>query len=429
MVPTCVTRAPARADCLRPCAFMRALCPSVVLGLLFVLVSSAQGAPIGGQLGGQARADAAQSMIVLAVEQGIAALPPPSGQAYSYEYDPARDTYVRSQRLGPTAFRATESVGTGHFNLRLAASYFDLNGSFGPIPYEIASSSEKPLYGDLGLRAQAHVEITNLSATYGVGARFDLNFNLPIVIVDAQAWQTFSTLASELHEPLSQVAASGAPSLADLKAELQPGGLLAIRTAKLSSLGFSFNDGTHVGVGRISVGAKGVAYAAQRLQLALTTELLMPSPSQSQFSGSDSTAIFPGAVAAVPLLPYLKLRMDAGYNYDFNVAELRSFVWDAGASVPLQRASFDIGVRGSEYNKKLQWTPPVAYGVPSGGFPATVLTAQNGTSLGDSFVDLIYGSRIRITNRLVLSGAVDVPLNNEGFRPVAVGTVAVESYF
>src|SRR5215470_3350275 len=91
------------------------------------------------QFGGQDRADAARRMIVLGVQQGISSLPPMSGQAFSYEFDPARDTYVRSKRLGPTVLRSPQTLGAGHLSLRVATSYFALSGSPGPIPYYVQS--------------------------------------------------------------------------------------------------------------------------------------------------------------------------------------------------------------------------------------------------------------------------------------------------
>jgi hypothetical protein len=64
-----------------------------------------------GQLGGFCRAQAAQQMIVVGVQQGISSLPPTSGQSFSWTYDTAIDTYVRSDILGPMSFRTPQTVG------------------------------------------------------------------------------------------------------------------------------------------------------------------------------------------------------------------------------------------------------------------------------------------------------------------------------
>ena len=44
-------------------------------------------------------------------------------------------------------------------------------------------------------------------------------------------------------------------------------------------------------------------------------------------------------------------------------------------------------------------------------------------------MDFIGGLKVRVAGETVISGAVTVPLNGEGFRPDALGTVAVEQYF
>src|SRR5512143_2652454 len=72
----------------------------------------------GDQFGGQARADAASRAIVLAVQQGISALPPTSGQSLIYAFNRKLDVPVRSEQLGPTALRAPETVEEGNVTVR-----------------------------------------------------------------------------------------------------------------------------------------------------------------------------------------------------------------------------------------------------------------------------------------------------------------------
>jgi hypothetical protein len=43
-------------------------------------------------------------------------------------------------------------------------------------------------------------------------------------------------------------------------------------------------------------------------------------------------------------------------------------------------------------------------------------------------VDFLGGIKARITDQVVLSGAVTVPLNDQGFQPDALGTIALELY-
>src|SRR5579862_1553537 len=145
--------------------------PVSALTLLLALATAAEG-QASNPFGVQSRADAAQRMIVLAVDQGIASLPPTSGQSYVYEYDAAGDTYRKSEQLGPTAFRSTQTIGPGHFAVRIAESYFDASRSLGPINYTVVgpeNPATPPGYCTrFGLDASAKVALTNFSATYGV---------------------------------------------------------------------------------------------------------------------------------------------------------------------------------------------------------------------------------------------------------------------
>jgi len=57
-----------------------------------------------------------------------------------------------------------------------------------------------------------------------------------------------------------------------------------------------------------------------------------------------------------------------------------------------------------------------------------IVTPVESNRLGDNFVDFLAGLKIRLGEKSVLFGAVSVPVNEEGVRPAAVGTVAIEIY-
>jgi hypothetical protein len=298
------------------------------------------------QFGGQQRADAAHEMIVLAVQRAISSLPPTSGQAITYEFDRARDTYVRGTTLGPTAFRSARTVGKGKIALRLATSYFELAESLGPSQYlvqfdepfssgELAGLQPTGVAG-FGLDVSAKVFLLNLSATYGITNRIDLMLNLPISVVDAHASQPFSTRRSSLGVPLNESFVAGvfqdgplssdpkqrAIQIANLRKAFDqrisagctagPDVCLGYRNESFTALGFSFNDGTHSGVGRISLGGKALLYSADWIRLAFMTELFFPSPNQEQFAGPDSTAILPRVIAGIPATDWLEGRRCPG---------------------------------------------------------------------------------------------------------------------
>lgn len=49
--------------------------------------------------------------------------------------------------------------------------------------------------------------------------------------------------------------------------------------------------------------------------------------------------------------------------------------------------------------------------------------------LGTNFVDFKFGTKVLLAEGWALSGAVSVPVNEAGLRPIAVGTVGLEAYF
>ena len=408
-------------------------CSRVVI-LLWVLCTSCAG-PAAGQVdardrydqyGGQSRADAASRMIVLAVQQAISSLPPTSGQSLSYTYDPETLTFAAGERLGPTAFLSAQTIGKGKTALRVAASYFGLSESFGPITYFLDGGDPAHSgYAKLGLDASAEVGLFNLSASHGLTHRLELEFNLPIVVVDAEATQSFTTQANALSLPPLDARLSGAGTREGLE-RLLGAGALVIRRETFNDLGFHFNAGTSAGVGRIGIGAKWVLYAGQHVRLAAAPQFFCPSPNEDEFAGPASAAIYPRIVGQVKAADFLSLHADVGYDYDFDESALRRFVWNTGASYPGKRFSLDLGIGGSEYDTPISWTPSRAEGH---GERTYIITALEDNQLGTSYVDFLFGTRVRLTDRLIASGAVTVPLNDQGFRPAALGTVAVEWYF
>lgn len=404
----------------------KALNRVVVLALLACCVRLGQpdtGWAQNNQLGGQTRANAASRAVVLAVQQGISALPPTSGQSFLYAFDFALGVPVRTERLGPISLRASEVIGAGELSIRAATSYFALPASLGPINYRIKAPGNPPQFAKLGTDIDAKVEVLNLTVNYGINRRVEANLNLPIVVVDAQASQIFS---ADLATPR---ALGFRPSIPELDRALQKHALV-LRTVSFSRLGFRFNDGTHAGVGRISLGTKALIYAQGPLQFAAACDFYFPSPSEQEFAGSDSASILPRVIGTARVADWLRFHLDAGYDYDLDVSELRRFVWDIGLSLPTRGATFDIGMGGSRYATPITWTPTRARAAfPGATRPTIVVTAIGDNETGTNYVDFLAGAKVRVANAVVLSGAINVPVVDTGLQPRVAGTVALEVYF
>ena len=397
---------------------------ALVLTQLFPIAAAAGRPPLN-QFGIQTRADAASEMIVIAVQQAVSSLPPSSGQAFTYEYDPATDAFTQSAQLGPTILRSTNSIGADRLSVRFATTYFNLDDTFNPIVYH-ATGTNFPhgAYAKFGTTANAQGVLFGFAATYGFTDRIEATVNIPFSVVDAQASQIYTAVP-----PPSPPYVAGARSVELLNQQIHDGTII-LRTASFTALGADFNEGTHVGLGRISVGGKGLLLADRRGELAVSGDFYCNSPNQAQFAGSDSASILPRVIGQFHAAKRLNLLADVGYEYDFQVNELSRFVWNAGVSIPVVNATFDFGVGGSLFDEAVHWTPVRATGVDNAGGKLTLTALDpDATELGTNFVDLLFGMKVQLIGSSVLSGSVTVPITGDGFRPVAVGTLAMEYYF
>ena len=124
------------------------------------------------------------------------------------------------------------------------------------------------------------------------------------------------------------------------------------------------------------------------------------------------------------------MHLDVGYDYDFDVDELRRFVWDVGLSFPLAFGTFDVGVGGSKYAAPIEWTPSGTRASIIPGEPTNItVIAVGDNQTGTNYVDFLAGAKVALSDALILSGGVNVPVTDEGLQPVVGGTIALEYYF
>jgi hypothetical protein len=311
---------------------------------------------------------------------------------------------LRTQLLGPVSLRDPETLAEGKLTLRVAESYFAISTLLGPVAYRLSSSREFTAFGsDL----QAKTGVLDLTLNYGITARVEANLNLPVVAVGAQASEVYPSVGGSALFGPSPGSLSAAP----------------LKTVPYSQIaGVSFNDGAHAGVGRISLGTKALLYVEDPFRLAASCDFYLPSPNREQFAGSDTASILPRVIGSARLTDWMRLLVDTGYDYDFGSSQLRRFGWDVGVSFPLRAATFDLGMGGSEYATPIQWTPtriPVHPGE---------LTAVGDNQTGRNYVDFLTGVKFRLTDRLVMSGAVNIPVARPGVQPIAGGTVALRCW-
>jgi hypothetical protein len=378
------------------------------------------------QFGRQDRANAAKRSLVLAVQQGISTLPPTSGQSVIYEFDPQSDAPARSEQLGPVSLRAPHTLPKGQWSFRMASSYFRLSEKLGPVEYLFNfDNGARSRFALLGTEIHADVGLINLSLNYGINNWIELVGNVPIVVIDAHADQTYTS-----DPTLTRRNIGFSFSRAGLRDDVAAGRLVERRTS-FRSLGASFDDGLQAGIGRISLGEKMTVLRRRDVQLAVSTEFFFASPSEGDYAGSESFAVLPRAIAAWRLTHTVRLHADVGYDYDFEVDELRRIVWNVGASFAFHRVTFDCGVGGSKFHSGIEWTSRRTRGASGQAGASTDMTATTfgDTNVGSNFIDVLAGVKFQIAENTFVSGALNIPVNDDGVRPDAVGTVAVETYF
>jgi hypothetical protein len=367
--------------------------------------------------GSISRRNAAREMLVLAVEQGIASLPPTNGQSFGYEYDAKLRTFSRSQWLGPVSFRTPETLGAGNASLRPSVSYFALSESFGPITYfGVSDDGETSGFTNFGLDVEADVGIFGLAATYGLTDRWDATLNVPVVLVNPKVSHSF------LVDPSRPESVGGGGSREHLEELIARSGLVYVNRP------FGGFQSTQVGLGRVSLGAVGKVISWERIDAAFSTEFFLASPNEDEFAGSDSYAVLPRGIVSLRPARGSSIYLDAGYAYDFSEDELRRFTWSVGAAIFFESSTLDFGLGGSKFDAPIHWTPTVT-SVESPGSPSFTFVAQEENSLGTSLVDFRGGGKVFLADWLVVSGSVSLPLNDEGFRPDAVGALGAEIYF
>lgn len=411
------------------------------LVVMFVLLTQIAAHAQPQDFGRSQRAEAANQLLVLGIQQAISSLPPTSGQTFRYEYNTELDAYSPSLQLEPVAFRTPEVIRAGQFSFRLAPSYFNLEDTFGPVFYETSDNAGKEEDGftKFGLKLDAKVTVISLGLTYGLADNLEVTLGVPITIVDANA-QSIETFIAETDDeglPIrdgkgrlvpARSQTTGRPILGDAPSEADFNEFT--RQGYLFSGYTELDGGTNVGISRISMGLKLKFVNSEYVIIAFNPEIMLPSAFQDEFSGSDSFAVAPRFVVKAPITEAARLYVDAGYEYDADVAQLRRIIWDAGLSIALPRSTLDLGVSGSEYNEPQSFTPKTAQSNPSTRFPqGLTLTALGETELGTSLIDVRLGGKVLITDDVVLSGTVVIPQSNDFFAPDVIGTLGVEYYF
>jgi hypothetical protein len=309
----------------------------------------------------------------------------PATPGFSYRYNPELQTFERIPTSRGSVFvEPAETVGKGRLDLSatyLYANFTEINGeSLSTALAQVRTGPATALstVHDFGLRSQ----VLDLSATYGITSRWDVNLLLPL-------------LATTLN-------------LNVLSGLALPGELSGVRV----------ND-TAFGPGDILLRTKYRLPDWAGLAWATFFTLRLPSGNSGNFQGLGAVTLTPGVALTRPIGPNdvhanLAFEVNAG---DLSQSRVRYAIGATVQALPRLALLFDvIGSSGIAADHFSLATPGISMPV-SGSVPRTDL------------VDLAPGVRITVTRHVLIHLDAIIPLTQDGIRANVVPTGGIEATF
>lgn len=422
----------------------------IAAALLVLLSASHSSAQLAANFGLRERSQAASELVLQSVQQLLQSLPPPVSQTYRFEYSDELGVMVREERVGANLFREPGTLGSGRFAARVSTAYFEASDSFLATYRNTSDRSCEPegCYTVVGIAPEASVVAINFGVGYGLADYAEVYVNVPIVITDVSADVSYTNELSRPEDRQRYVDVVGRDTARRIaRGENVP---LDDGTGQTSTIGLrrtnlndfavdelsdaSFSDGTSVGLGQVALGTKlRFPRIANRLDLALNAEILLPSPNEDEFAGVDSAGFNVRLLSALRIVDDLRLLTAAGYTYDGDFESLRGFTWSSGLVFSQTWGTVDLGLGGTLYQEGIRWTPREVESLPDPdrGIDRAEYVLADGESneLDDNFVDVRIGAKFPIGSSFALSGAAIIPVVGSDFRPDAIGSIGFEAYF
>ena len=253
-------------------------------------------------------------------------LPIPSpASGYRYVLDPSLGVYVRTvQSLGPVLAERGETLGRDRFFLALTYQRYsfdriddlDLRGFTVAIPVELPVGPAGRLPAVVTAETLVHLTFSQITAhfTYGVTRNVDVSYAMPIVN--------------------SSIVVSTQPGLEN-RTDRQPLLILPRRWA----------DGNATGLGDATARAKARVLRKNRLDLAVATDVRLPTGDELNYHGAGAYGVKPFVVASTTT-PLFSAHLNAGYQWNGS-SFLASPAADRKQELPSQlfyTAGFETGL-------------------------------------------------------------------------------------
>lgn len=322
---------------------------------------------------------------------------------FAYRFDPQLLIFERvSTSLGPVFVERPETVGKGHLDVGASILWADLSeidgGEFGLATADVSVNPLGPgpplAFSALSLDDfDLETVIANLTATYGITNRWDVNLLVPVIHTD-------------LRVDATSFRSVGAPEKRRLTESATGFGDVVLRT-KLRLVD----------------------------RLASGLSLRLPSGEDDDFHGLGDTTLTPFLAFSQPFRGH-DVHLVAGMTANADDLERSRAQYAGGISLRvLEELSLLVDVIGSSALAEDEFTLSSSSPVilpPEAGVEIRQVTTDAGRQRvvaavpRDDTVDLSFGVKVAVAQRCVLFGGAILPLTSAGLRASAVLTTSIE---
>ena len=319
-----------------------------------------------------------------------------AGAGFAFRYDEDLGTFVQvTESFGPVYAERADTIGQGRFNVNLSFTAYKYDEFLGDDlddllvralhepdtipPFDDRSSFELDTV-DIHLNLDVNINAFNFAGTYGVTDRLDVGFLVPVAEVDVRIGAHAEVVKSPDNPiPVDVHTFEGGPESPDDSA-----------------------SGTAQGLGDVVLRLKYHWLESETHNVAAALQVKTATGDEDDFLGTGQSTVRPFLVYSRTfgrLTPHVNL----GYEFNLDDSDQNSLEYAAGFDVGAERFTFALSVLGSR--------------------------ELGGDGFADTIVNGALGVKWNPFGSYIVTGNVLMPLNDDGLRSDAIGTLAFERNF
>jgi hypothetical protein len=370
---------------------------------------------------------------------------------YTYDYNPELEVYERSARtFGPLFSERAITLGQGKFNVNFSYTYLDfdqinghdlnkltsrverasLNGQdtfAGLIRPDLANQfnglTQEQIFSEVIADLRLEAQIFDFSFTYGVLDNLDVNIDVPLVRTYAHMSVRQQILDPRFVQLLDPNFAAQQPTIFD---------------------GPARDREDAFGVGDVRLRSKYLGISGP-VRVAGLLDFVMPTGSKSDFQGTGDWRLGTFLIASGTLMEIFEPHAQAGVEWNINDVDISQAKYGVGVTSQVTDfAAITLDFIGrSEFGRlgripNSGRLPRVDNGEFATDANGNLLTDANGDFTGrplfvdikrNDVLDLALGTKIALTEQIILFATVTLPLNQDGLRAEFVPTGGIEASF